>query len=535
MLGAFFSPLAPAALLLLSAFILPVGLPWLRRTYPRIYPYGSAGLVGIAFLSLLGIRLTPGSDAGGEGLELISGWNFSTTESVAALVVRADFLSLPFLIVTLLVLVAVALLFDQTTDKVQWGSQSTWLVLGAITCLILVSGNGLTLVYATLIFDAAIALIWLRAGQHNLSVAHLFLGALTAAGVTVDTLTPVEPAAAGTFLLSLALWARLGLYPFIEATTGLHGPGNQRLLYLALSLVVGFYLTLRLLSAPPPITIYGLILGTMLLAGVYTWLVGISQANSKRAKLVTGLILTESLLILLAAPIASGPGIAFAVGLVLSLVALWVTPALGKPRLNEAAWSWPYLPAAFAALNMVGLPLWLGWSIRVAMYEFPFRVGNVTIVIVLLAEILAFSGLVRYWFILFEGQDPNSRRSAVGVGAMVPFLTPALGPFILSVIAQTDLSAASVAWGGVWVMLAVLAAGAIALDYYRLPITSRLSIPVDTFLDVLRLYWLLRACEKLLNLAGKGLLRVRVSLEGQHYLGWALFAALVGAIIILLR
>jgi hypothetical protein len=538
MLGAFFSPLAPAAILLLSAFILPVGLPWLQRTYPKLYPYSPASLVGVAILSLLGVRLTPGSNAGGEGLELISGWNFSTIESVAALMVRADFLSLPFLIVTLLLLLAVALLFDQAVDKIQWGSLSTWLALGAIACLIFVSGNGLTLVYATIIFDAAVALMWLRVGQHNLSLAHLFLGALTAAGVTLETLLPVESVAARTLLLSLALWARLGLYSFIEATAHLHWPGNQRLLYVGLSLVVAFYLTLRLLDAPLPAALYWPLLVMMFLGGFYTWLVGMSdviEVDGKPSQLLVGLILTESLLVLLAAPLTSGSGIAFSVGLVLSLVALWVTPALGKPRLSEVAWSWPYLPAVFATLNLVGLSLWLGWSVRIVIYEFIFRIGIIATIIVLLAEMLAFSGLARYWLILFKGQDTSGRRSAVGIVAIVPFLTPALGPFILSAITQTDLAAGSVAWGGVWLMLAVLVAGAIALDYFRPAIASRLNIPVEMFLDVLRLRWLLRGCESLLNQISKGLLRVRVTLEGRHYLAWAMFAALVGALIILLR
>jgi hypothetical protein len=34
---------------------------------------------------------------------------------------------------------------------------------------------------------------------------------------------------------------------------------------------------------------------------------------------------------------------------------------------------------------------------------------------------------------------------------------------------------------------------------------------------------------------GKLLLRVEVILEGQHYIGWAIFAAIIGALVVLLR
>ena len=50
-----------------------------------------------------------------------------------------------------------------------------------------------------------------------------------------------------------------------------------------------------------------------------------------------------------------------------------------------------------------------------------------------------------------------------------------------------------------------------------------------------RLQWLFRWSESGLNQLSKALLRVRVTLEGQHYLGWAVLATLVGVLVFLLN
>ncbi|RMF03215.1 MAG: hypothetical protein D6768_06415, partial [Chloroflexi bacterium] len=101
MLGSYLSPLAPAAVLLLSAFILFGAKFWLPERWQQWagFKYANAPLlVTVALLTLLGVPLVSGADPAGEGLTVISGWNFSTTGSVAALSVRVDSLSLPFLL-----------------------------------------------------------------------------------------------------------------------------------------------------------------------------------------------------------------------------------------------------------------------------------------------------------------------------------------------------------------------------------------------------------------------------------------------------
>lgn len=549
MLGAYFSPLAPAAILLLSAFILPLVMPQLGQW--RIRDFGAAGLVGVAILSLLGLRLTFGDDATGEGLELLSGWDFSTTESVAGLTVRADGLSLPFLILVLLILLAGTLLISEPAlaKRRNWRQVSGWLVMGAGACLLFVAANGLTMAYALMFFDVCAGFYWLGRGHQNLGVARLFLGVFTSAGLMLATLALAPDPLPGSLLLGLALWLRLGLYPFIEIPAHARWPDAGRLVYLGLTMAVAIYLTLRVVSQPFPEIIRWLIAVTMLVGGLLTWLTktdfsanGVVQegpakpVRDGRAALLVWLFLTESLLILLAGPLESSLAVAFAVGLILSLVALWATPALGRPRFGERAWSWPYLPAVVASLNLIGLPLFLGWPGRVAIYQALFRIdSNFVLIMAVLAEGFALSSLVRYWLILVQGADAGGRGSVVGIVAMVPFLTPGLAPFMLSIMTQTDL--APVDNELVVVVLVVttfIIAAAIGLGYFRERLMARLKIPVEGATELLGSNWLLGQGEAHLNRAGKAVLRVRVTLEGQHYVGWAIFTALVGAIILLL-
>ena len=139
MLDSLIAPPVPAVILLLGALGLAIVVPRISTrgsARRRFHEYAAAGVVGLALLSLLGLRVTYGRDSRGEGLELLSGWNFSTTESVAALVVRADALSLAFLVLILLVLLAVTLLRPVSTtaydDKETVSRQSAWLLMGRV-------------------------------------------------------------------------------------------------------------------------------------------------------------------------------------------------------------------------------------------------------------------------------------------------------------------------------------------------------------------------------------------------------------------
>jgi len=273
-----------------------------------------------------------------------------------------------------------------------------------------------------------------------------------------------------------------------------------------------------------------LLISLALLNGLLAWL------SDERPDLLTRLLIGETALVLLVAPLAQGVSMAFTVGLILSIVVLWITPSLGPPRLNEVAWSWPYLPAVAATLTLIGLPFSLGWLARTTIYEILLLRENLALaLLVVVAESLVLSSLVRYWLILWQGNEQSERRSMVGIMAMVPFLIPGLAPLILSTLARTNLPSASFEQSPrVWVALLVTLVGAVGLGYFRSQVITRLSIPATGLADFAGLGWLLPWWAAWLDWVGKFVLRVRVILEGQHYIGWALFVALVGVLIILL-
>jgi hypothetical protein len=575
MLVAYFSPLALVVVLLLSAFILSIIVPrlpdqWQARREIRYFI--APGLVGLAGLFLLTTRFTFGLDASGEGLQPLSAWNFFAESSGAELNIRADELALPFLLLTLLLLLVAALV---SIPLVNGGGQGRGLVLGASVCFLFISADGLTQSYAILVFDILVALYWLNRGHANLSVARLFLGIFTASALALTgSLTPVGNVGPGVFLLGLGLWLRLGLYSFIEATVeeSRRGTTSQpeaesshgQLVYWGLSLAVGIYLFIRTLAGPLPEFVRWLAVITMLLNGLLVWLTESRAETSPKlagsCSILIRLMLTQALpILLLVGPLIKNVATffvvaAYALGLILSLAALWVTPRLGRPRLAEGAWSWPYLPALTATFTLIGLPFFLNWSAWAMIYP-TFLSENVVIaVLVILAEVFALSGLVRYWLLLWRDNgdqslnaNPRARlissrfissrliSSAAGIVSMVPFLIPGLAPFILSAIARTELPPVDLTPSiATLVPIVAIIVGAVGLEYFRTQIIAWLKISPFAWAEFVRLRWLLFWGDKSLSRASKLALRVNVILEGQHYMGWVLFTALVGTLIIIL-
>ncbi len=534
MLGEFFSPLAPAAVLLLGAFILPLAafqLPARWRAQPWLRQFGAPSLVGLAALALLGVRLTFGADVTGEGLELLSGWDFAAAETIAALTLRVDALSLPFLMLTVLILLAVTLatpliLPVPGRNEENVSDLSIWLALGAGACFLFVSANGLTLVYALVGFDVLTMFYWLQRGQRDMSIARIFLGLFTALGLSLASLAVTT----GAFWLDLALWLRLGLYPFIETTLHTRWQDYGGLTYLGLSLTVGIYLVTRVVIAPLSALILWLTLILMILNGLLAWLA------DQTPLMLTRLLLAEVSLILLVAPVQPDVATAYVIGLILSLMVLWVTPRLGRPRLSERSGSWPYLPAVAATLTLMGLPFSLGWLARTNIYETLLFLDDTMILWgVMLTEIMALSGLVSYWFSVWQGDEVHERRSMVGIVVMAPFLIPGLAPFILSAITKTKLPPADFEQPlGVLIALLTTIVGAIGLGFFKQPFIKRVGISLAALVELVSLNWLLRWLEITLDGASKFILWIRAVLEGQHYIGWALFTALVGILIILL-
>lgn len=538
MLGALFSPLAPAAVLLLGAFILPLVALQLAsrwRAQPWLRHWSAPVLVGLGAAAVAGVRLTFGADAAGEGLELLSGWNFASADTVATLTIRADTLSLPFLLLTILILLAVTLatpliLPIPPKREENVSDLAIWLALGAGASFLFISANGLTLVYAVLGFDVLTMFYWLQRGHRELSIARIFLGLFTIAGLMLAGLGPTPGDGPGALWLGLALWLRLGLYPFIE--TNAHGRWQDygTLAYLALSLLIGIYLATRVLVQPLTGLMPWLFGLFMLLNGLLAWL------SDERPELLARLLLVGTAFLVLVAPLDQGATIAYSVGLMLSVVVLWITPHLGRPRLNEGAWSWPYLPAVAATLTLVGLPFSLGWLARTTLYHALLLRDNIPLLfLVILSESLVLSGLVRYWLLLWQGDEQSERRSMVAIVVMVPFLIPGLAPLILATLTRTNLPPANFQQEAAIIgALAVTILGGLGLGYFRPTLLSRLKVNPSLLADFAGLGWLLPWWAAWLNWLGRFILRIRVVLEGRHYMGWALFTALVGILIILL-
>ena len=159
------------------------------------------------------------------------------------------------------------------------------------------------------------------------------------------------------------------------------------------------------------------------------------------------------------------------------------------------------------------------------------------IILAVAAESLALSGLVRYWQMVWHGADANGIQGVAGIVIMVPFLIPGLAPFVLSTLTKTELPGADVSQSvNVLLTVVTVLVAALALAYFRPQIMGRLRLSPESHTQVTRVFeamwdWGTDA----VKWVGTVMLRVEVLLQGQHYMGWALFTALVGVVIILLR
>jgi hypothetical protein len=159
--------------------------------------------------------------------------------------------------------------------------------------------------------------------------------------------------------------------------------------------------------------------------------------------------------------------------------------------------------------------------------------------LVIFAVILAMSGLARYWLTLWRGEShadnrPRLPATIAAIVATVPFLMPGLAPLILSNITQAGLPSTSDSLLFTLIIITITTIGAIGLGYFRTQIITRFNISSTALIRIFDLQWLLIWAEKTLGQIGKSILRVNVILEGQHYIGWALFTALVGTLIVIL-
>lgn len=550
MLIAYFSPWAPAAALLLCAFILPLIPRFVNKArltnLEMANRFRGVIVVGLVILVVLTTRL--------DSPTVISQWAFPQTNQLGQLIINltaTDF-SLVWLTVWLLLIVVLARtpLRKSVTETLPLEPlPALWLYLTGAACLVLVAANELTLSYAILIFDSGTAIYWFRQDQHNLGMFRLLLAGLTAIGFALAA-TITAPSL--EILIALVIWLRLVLLPFIELTGHPEWLDEGSLLYFGVTLIVG--VTVAQVGGPPMTLFQWLTVGVMGLNGLLIWLsmpLGIATANLPLERLV----FVEVAFLLLIDPLPVTIMVVVTIGLVLSLAALWVTPRLGPLSLTEAR---PYLPAAMATITLLGLPFSLGWLSQTVILQSLFRIDNgILLILAILIQGFTLSGLWLFWQAVWEGPHetapPSSKLTAslpqpgdvdevsssptVGVAgwvAMIPFLIPGLGPISWRFVTQTgerminfDYSASVyIAVGLSWLI-------ALGLGYFQTDILARLQWSPGVFSHWLTLRWVSQFSQ-VMNRVAKMPLRLQIILEGQHYLGWMMFVALVGTLTLLL-
>jgi hypothetical protein len=531
MFADYFSPLAPVVILLLSAFVLSIITPRLPDSWQAHWLVRfvlAPGLVIVAGLVLLGTESSQ--------LQLLSGWHFGTAESGAGLTLGINSTNFPFFLLTIVVLL-VTMLISLPLDNTPGRGWS--LMLGSTTILLFAAANRLTLTYTVLLVDILLAYHWLVHKQTNLAVTRLFLGFITTGAIMLNAGLAGSENFAGTIFLESTLWLRLGLYPFFELQMVQKQSQNHNFLaYWSFSLAAGIYLVTQTLTTPLPEILRWLVVVTMLVNGLLCWLLPANK--EEHVTLLTRLVFTQALLPLFLVPSSIEILSAFALGLALSLAVLWATSQLGRGSFDKLSRFWPYAGGMAATVTLIGVPFGLTWPTWTTFYPADFSADAVETIMVMLAVTWAMSSLTRYWFNLWRGessacQQPNLIPAITATIAAVPFLVPGLGLFILQSIMQVDFPMpGSGEIASTLLFLTLTTLGAIGLGYSRTRLITRFNLPDATLTNTLELNWLLTWTEKLLSRAGKFILRVSVILEGQHYIGWALFTALVGSLIIIL-
>lgn len=510
-------PLAPAVFLLLGAFLMQTVGPRL----PALLRYYLTLLIPAAMLPILA---NPNfRSAADQAPTVLSGWGQS-----GALTLRVDGFSLVFLMLVALLLFVLCLA-EGPVPGVSGRKVGLMFAVAAAASLIFVAANGLTASYALLLFDAVGAVFWLARRRVDLAVLRLLLSLFSAAALALFGLPAAASFSAG--LLAVAWWLRLGLYPYLEAGIAEVEDDSERILWVALSTAVAIYLVARFPAGEGlPAAIYWLVALVMALNGLKGWL------TAERTTLLVHLALVQASLVLLAGPLAGAMAAALALTVSTGLAALWLTPRLGRPNLAERSWPWLYAAPALATLSLLGVPFTLGWIARSEIYgqALDSEYGLV-VTLAVLAEGLALAGLWRYWRDLLRPAESNGLASAAGLVAAVPFLVPGVAAVVLEALTK-EAAATRFDWplpvllamGAIWLWAIFLGAG-------RGRWLARSPLWLGRLEQALHLEWAIAGLGRGLDYLARFILRVRLMVEGEHYLGWALLVTLTGVILWLLR
>lgn len=541
------TPLAPAYLLLLGAALILIVSPALtsRRRHGLAIAISALALLSLFFVG-------SGQPRDVQLVRVLIEWL-----GAPALAVRVPAFE-PTLWLLMLALLAISLAARGRSERFSARDQALYFALTAMACGVVLAGDLVTLALALLLFDGTAALFALANQRPNQAVGRLWLGVLSSAAVMAlaqgaDYLT-VHPRELGG-LFSLTVWLRVGLYPLVEVDVSESRFPLMRLGWMVVNLAVGLYL----LSAHPPAWLVWLAGATTALHGALAWLEpGQERALAQAGYALAGGILTMTLVV------GAGPGaVAASIGTLTALVALELIPfRLGAAGGIRPQQIWSFLPPLLATASLVGIPYTLGWAGRGRLYQATWEAGALGVLaLVLVAEGAALSVLYRYWQRLLSGKDQAPGEDGVPVreevlmqssqqgdqrqteGAVwqllgasvisIPFLVLVLGPrLVLGTPSNLILDPA-----GLSAVLGLLGAllWALFLGYGRHRLVDSMPFSARAATGILRLGWLLGSLGAMLDRLGRGLLRFRAIIEGEHYLAWAILLTLGLGLLFLLR
>lgn len=497
------------------------------KAQSRARQYFSLGISGLVFFLLAGrvaMKMTTHSLA---PPVVIAPWGTGV-----GLTVRMDGMSLAFLFIPVLLLIALFWAYQNTDFAVLMG-------LAGTSALVFIAANGIGFSYALLLFDIVGCIYWLHNKHTNLALARLALSVATTIALMLVGLSPTT--LAGGTVLAFALWLRIGVFPFVEISIWSDEKltTEEAMVWLALSTAVGLYVAARFLVIPVPSFVYVLMSLTLLLNACLAWL-GETSAEKIRIKLLQ-MVLIQPGLALLISPLPARVSITLALGYTMALGALWIMPRVGKPNVFERHWLWIYATPVLATLSLIGFPFTFGWVVHRQIYtDLLLENRQGVLALILLTEGIAFSVLYEYWRKLLAGNDKKEKPLLTALILTVPFLFPGLAGLVFSVITGLELNGAEsasapISAATIFTQLLIVWALAVGFGYGRRWLLDKLGINPRTVESVLRLGWLWPWVWLGANKVSRGVLWFKAILEGGHYLGWAFLLALTGILVVILR
>jgi hypothetical protein len=528
--------LMPAYALLLGALIALIVGPVVtaRHRHWLIVGISTVALLTLAWagISNYAIALSP-SPLHAIPLHILSEW---LGEPVIALRTLFE----PVIWALSLSLLAIVLAGQEFADRVPAVSYALLFVLWAAACGVVLAGTYRTLALVLILFDGSAALFLLAHQQFDRAVGRLLLGILSSAAVVAASLSHDLLRSDGIYytdvFFSLAAWLRLGLYPLVETsvTPGSAPPARQA--WHAANLGIGLYLVS--MGITPWIAWPALV--TTLLHSVLAWI----EPRRERALFHAAYALAGNVLVMSA---LGATGISLQIAS-LNVLVSWLALALTQPRLGPPMRQsrslalqriGAYLPPGLATISLVGLPLTLGWQGRTALFQVVWDAGGPgALGLVVLAEGSALSVLFRYWRVLLRDVPSNPKgieacqisawRQLGATVAVVPFLVPVLGLRFATLTAAgaPDLTSLASYGPGVWIGLTGSLLWALFLGYGHRWLPASETPSHKRSVEWLHLTWLLPGVEFTAQTLGRGLLRVRAVIEGEHYLAWAILLAI---------